>query len=82
MLIADGGIGQILERVVGTIDHDFGQGAQHGRRNFFGGRMFLGERDVEDTLGLRIQISREVKAREIEPRQETIAVRRIRLRQL
>ena len=76
MLVADGGIGEILERIVGPVHHHLGDGAQHAGRNVLRRRMVLGQRHVEHALGFRIHVAGEIEAREIEPRRQALAFRR------
>ena len=66
-LIADLRIGQLLERIVGPVEHHIGDGLEHGAGDVVGAAL-IGERHVEHGLGFRRHVAREIEAREIEPR--------------
>ena len=76
VLVADAGLGQILERVVRPVHHHFGDRAQHQRRHAFGRLALVAERHVEHALGFRIHAARNVKARQREPRRQALLRRR------
>ena len=76
VLVADAGLGQILERVVGPVHHHFGDRAQHQRGHALGRLALVAERHVEHALGFRIHAARDVKARQLEPRRQALVRRR------
>ena len=70
MLITDSRIGEILERIVGPVHHDFGHRAQNGRGDIIGGVRILDlavirQYDVKDALGFGVHVTRKVKPRHI-----------------
>ena len=77
VLVADHRIAEILERGVGAVEHDVGDGAQHQRARILGGRPLVGDRDVEHRLGLGEHFARQIEAREFEPLRVAPARRRV-----
>ena len=76
MLIADRRRGKILERLVGSVHHDFGDGAKYARRDIARRLVIFRQRDVEHAFSLGIHVARDVKAREIKLGQQALASRR------
>src|SRR4029077_12032509 len=74
LLIADLRFGELLESVVWTIKHDVGDSLEHAAGHVFRCAL-VGERDVENGLGLGGHLFRKIKARKIETRLPPLAYR-------